>query len=191
MKKALLILLVIIVLSANIVFGAISSTSLPKNEETNMRELRLHRGEEGTIYLFPTNEENTTIDFIVDIRDGKQYLVSELKDRYEVPPYSKGEDVKISLTFKAPENATVGDKYRVEYSMALTTHKDREEGIVSIAPPGFIKKFDIVVLEDIEVKRTIPRYYYYIGIGVLAIIVTILLTYWRKKTLILPEKFDI
>ena len=180
MKKPILILLLVMVLCTKIALGGFGSTYLPRNEETGTSELRLQLGEIGSIHIYPANPENNSIYFMITIREGAEYLVNTLEDSYEIPPNTVGDAYDIEMTFKLPRNATEGQKFRVSYKATSTTSNPREEGMVGIAPAGFVKRFDIVRIET--VKKPIPKHYYYIGIGVvIGIVGTITLIVLLKK----------
>ena len=178
----LLILLLLIVVCAQVIIAGVAGTSLPKNSKTGMRELRIYPGGTGSISIYPQNDENESIYFNIGFTSGKEYLIEELEEEYLIPPNTLSDDFKINLTFKAPRNSSIGDKFGVEYKMSSTTSKGREEGMVGIAPAGFVKRFDIVVVPREE--KPIPIYIYFIGVGaVLALIITmvIILVKLKKK----------
>ena len=180
MKKTMLILLFIVVLSINIVSAGFASTYLPENKETGMDELRLELGEIGVVHIYPSNPENNSIYCIIEVTEGKEYLVEELEENYEVPPLSKSDDYDIKMAFKLPRNATEGQKFRISYKITSTTSITKEEGMVEISPAGFIKRFDMVML--LTEKEPINKMYYYIGLGaIVAIIGTITLVLLRRN----------
>ncbi len=179
----LVILLLLSVLYAQAVIASVAGTSLPKDPKTGMRELRIYPGETGGIAIYPQNDENESIYFKIEFILGKEYLIEELEEEYIIPPHTLSDDFKINLTFKAPKNASIGDKFRVEYKMSSTTSKEREEGMVGIAPASFVKRFDIVIVPKEE--KPIPTYIYFISFGIILaliiIITAIILVKLKKK----------
>ena len=179
-NKLLVILLLLTVFCAQVVIAGVAGTSLPKNSETDMRELRIYPGGTGSISIYPQNDENESVYFNIEFTSGKEYLIEELEEEYIVPPLTLSDDFKINLTFKAPKNASIGDKFRIEYKMSSTTSEGREEGMVGIAPAGFVKRFDIVIIPREE--KPIPTYIYFISVGtVLALIITIVIILVKLK----------
>jgi len=178
MKKTILISLLVMILCVGIAFAGFGSTSLPKNDNTGMRELRIPLGEVGSVHIYPSNQENNSIYFMIEITAGEEYLVNKLEESYEIPPYSESDDYDIEMAFKLPRNATEGNKYRIAYKITSTTSDPKGEGMVGIAPAGFIKRFDMVVLE--QEKKPFNIIWFYIGLGAITISVILLITLVKR-----------
>ncbi len=186
-KISLLILILSsILLCSYISFAAVASTYLPRNPVTGERELKLGLGETGNVNIYPQNTGNQSIFFYINITIGKEYLINEIQEVYEIPPDTLSDDYKIEMFFMAPKNASIGDVFSIEYRMASTTDENKETGMVGIAPAGFIKRFDIVVVPEKE-KEESDDYSYSIillfvtVILVLSILLLILIKRKRKK----------
>jgi hypothetical protein len=180
-KKLLIVLSLLLFLFSKITLAAVATTSLPTNPDTGMKELRIPMEGKGSIAIYPQNNENQTIYFRIEVSQGKEFLVESLQEEYAIPPNTLSDDFKINLTFRAPRNATVGNKFRVEYKMTSTTNKEREEGMVGLAPPGFVKRFDIVIIGK-EEKPSPPLYLYVLlGLGILMVILAIIWLITKNK----------
>jgi len=164
----ILVSLIFVLLFSYSINAGVGGTYLPENTKTGVKELRIHSGNTGKIIIYPQNKENESILFRIEFTKGKEFLLTELKEFYEIPPNTLSDDFKINLTFKPPENATFGDTYEVEYRMSSTTNKEREEGMVGLSPASFVKKFNIVIIPKEE--KEIPSIVYYISIGSLIIL---------------------
>jgi len=181
-----LILSLLLVLSNEIAFAAVGSTSLPKDPVTGARELRLRSGEKGTISIYPQNYKNESVYFSINITSGSEFLENKLEERYLIPPNTISDQYEINMIFMAPENAKTGDRFSVEYKMFEAPAETDKRGLVELSPPGFVKRFDIVVQEGVAEKET-PEYTTFIVIGAICItlaailIAVVILIKKRKK----------
>jgi hypothetical protein len=139
-----LLTIVITLFSLCMISGAgFGSSYLPKVDGEMQMEIPI--GSNVSYFIYPQNFDDKILLVKVNVSEGKDVLVNQLQDYYEIPINTSSDNIKIELIFHlANDTELIGKKFPVSYSIFSTYKLDDTSGIVTFSPLGFSKSFVVI-----------------------------------------------